>query len=293
MAEQIPLNDGESTLDGAITNVATLLTIQSADTGKFPAAGDFRALLISADGATREYVKVTGVAGAVWTIVREAEDASRFPKQAWGSGTRVVALLTKAGIQALLDDLLASAHVPATGDVRLSLRSSITGWVPMNDGSIGNAASGATTRANADTAALFALIWGNVSNSWAPIQTSAGVADSRGANAAADYAANKRLVLPRSLGRALAVAGAGSGLTARALGEYLGAEGHVLTTAEMPAHTHPPLAGSSFLTIGGTAVINAAGSFATSTPATTGSTGGGGSHNNMPPTAFLNAFIKL
>jgi hypothetical protein len=64
-----------------------------------------------------------------------------------------------------------------------------------NGGTIGSAASGATTRANADTAELYAVLWA-LDATAAPIYTSAGSASTRGASAAADFAANKRLGMP-------------------------------------------------------------------------------------------------
>ncbi|BAQ16914.1 hypothetical protein [Methyloceanibacter caenitepidi] len=62
---------------------------------------------------------------------------------------------------------------------------------------IGSASSGATSRANADTWALFEKLWavGNANGTLA-IYTSAGAASTFGASAAADFAANKRLALP-------------------------------------------------------------------------------------------------
>ncbi|MCZ4089321.1 hypothetical protein [Sinorhizobium psoraleae] len=68
-----------------------------------------------------------------------------------------------------------------------------SGWIKANGGTIGNASSGATTRANADTEELFTLFWGQFNNTLLPIQDSAGAASTRGASAAADFAANKRL----------------------------------------------------------------------------------------------------
>ncbi len=68
-------------------------------------------------------------------------------------------------------------------------------WVEENGGTIGSAASGATTRANADTAALFAHLWNNYSNSVLIIQDSSGSNTTRGASAVADFAANKRMPL--------------------------------------------------------------------------------------------------
>jgi hypothetical protein len=69
------------------------------------------------------------------------------------------------------------------------------GWVMASGRTIGSAASGATERANADTQDLFNLIWPLPVDEF-PIQTSAGAASVRGASAAADWAANKRMVLP-------------------------------------------------------------------------------------------------
>ena len=68
-----------------------------------------------------------------------------------------------------------------------------SGWIVGNGGTIGNALSGATTRANADTVDLFTLFWGQFTNATLPIFNSDGSASSRGASAAADYAANKKL----------------------------------------------------------------------------------------------------
>src|SRR5690606_9005804 len=101
---------------------------------------------------------------------------------------------------------------PQTGDVHLTYATSApSGWVMMDDGSIGNAISGATTRSNADTEALYTLLYDNISDDYAP------VAGGRGANAATDFAAGKALTLTKVLGRALGIAGAGADLTSRAL----------------------------------------------------------------------------
>ncbi len=73
-----------------------------------------------------------------------------------------------------------------------------SGYVFGSGLTIGNAASGATGRANADTVALFTLLW----NSWANAQ--AAVSGGRGANAAADFAANKTITLPNLCGAVIA-----------------------------------------------------------------------------------------
>lgn len=97
-----------------------------------------------------------------------------------------------------------------TGDVKLTLATTApAGWVLADDGTIGNALSGATTRANEDTADLFILLWNNVSDTEAP------VSGGRGLSAVDDFDAGKTITLTRMLGRALAISGSGSGLTAR------------------------------------------------------------------------------
>jgi microcystin-dependent protein len=123
------------------------------------------------------------------------------------------------------------------------------GWVLAAGRTIGSAASGATERANADTAALFAILWAEDATAF-PITTSAGVASTRGASAAVDFAANKRLPLPDLRGRSVAgkdnaggtpanrLTSAGSGVDATKVGLTGGGQAHTLTTAHMPAHNH-------------------------------------------------------
>lgn len=67
------------------------------------------------------------------------------------------------------------------------------GWIKGNGGTIGNASSGATTRANADTKDLFTLFWTNFTNGTLPIYNSDGSISSRGSSAEADWNANKKL----------------------------------------------------------------------------------------------------
>lgn len=187
------------------------------------------------------------------------------------------------------DQINAINSTPRTGDIKTSLSSSApNGWVAMNDGSIGNVGSGATSRANQDTFQLYKTIWDGVVNTWAPVSTG------RGATAIADFIAGKTLTLPRSLGRALAGAGTGSGLTARALGEYIGEENHTLSIAEMPSHNHPgsnvniAIDSASATGPGTRAVVNNGFS-----AVNVAAQGGGTAHNIMQPTSFMNVFIKL
>lgn len=70
------------------------------------------------------------------------------------------------------------------------------GYLLCNGQTIGSGASGATSRANDDTWFLFKKLWEGSTNTELEIQTSAGLVSTRGVDAAADFAANKRLPLP-------------------------------------------------------------------------------------------------
>lgn len=165
---------------------------------------------------------------------------------------------------------LNTAQAWETGDYRISLRATtnLPGWVKANDGTLGNASSGGTARANADTVDLYTLLWSTFSDALCPVSTG------RGASAAADFAANKTITLTKALGRALVAAGTGAGLTARALGDSVGAETH--------NHTGVTGGASSFASVGGGGVSVAQAHTHTITADTT-----------MQPSSFVNIFIKL
>jgi hypothetical protein len=163
-----------------------------------------------------------------------------------------------------------------TGDVKFSIKTvADPGWVLMNDGTIGSASSGATV-ANAATQALFTLIYNNITDTWAPVLTSSGGATTRAAQgtAAVAWAANCRISLPKMLGRALAAAGAGSGLTSRALGQASGLETSTLITANLPPYTPSGTNAASVVT---TALIPyfaaTAGTYSAFSPSTSGQIG--------------------
>jgi len=213
-------------------------------------------------------------------------DITSLDAPALGAATATTAAANDSSTKVATTAFVAGAGF-TTGDVKLTLKTAAdSGWVLMDDTTIGNAASGATGRANADTVALFTLLWTNTADAQCAVSTG------RGANAAADYAANKTIALPKALGRALATYGAGSGLTSRALALITGVETHQMTAAEMPAHTHTVTGFTSFnASINDTAEFgwtNGSGSVAT-----TSSAGSDTAHPNMQPTLFLNTMIKL
>ena len=96
-----------------------------------------------------------------------------------------------------------------TGDAKLSIKATPdAGWVLNDGGTIGSASSGASNRANADTLALYSLIWNNINNTYAP------VVGGRGSTPLADFTANKAIQLPAQNGPAFAI---GAGPTAALL----------------------------------------------------------------------------
>ena len=217
-----------------------------------------------------------------------------------------------------------------TGVVKEYYGSSLpSGYVWANGTTIGSASSGATGRANADTSDLFTLLWNSTSNANLPIQDSSGVATTRGASAAADFSANKRLPVPDKRGRVAAgkddmggvtaasrITTAGSGIDGAALGAAGGAQNVTLDTTMIPAHTHTgttassgdhfhalPMSpndtgfgdavGSDGPETGSSPVINSKNAGTHTHTFTTASTGGGLAHGNVQPTIISNFIIKL
>lgn len=190
-------------------------------------------------------------------------------------------------------------HGIKTGDVKWTLDDTLqAGYVWLNGTSIGSATSGATGRANADTANLYAFMWNKYSDTLCPVATG------RGADAATDFAANKALTMLTGNGKVFAmpdtiggvtVANLGTGDTggfagAATLGASGGEKSHTLITAEIAAHVHTYAginAGTTSNNDGG-ATVGAGG------PAIdTSSTGGGASHNNVQATLVVNAMVAL
>lgn len=147
-----------------------------------------------------------------------------------------------------------------TRDIKIRFDdSTIDGYVRLNGKSIGSAASGATERANADTQSLYEELWSfdNI------------VLDSitKGASAAADFAANKPLVLPNAQGAALfglpnmggtadtAFAALLSGTNTSEPGATGGADTVTISQGNLPAVS---LTGSGTITSTGTSGIESA-----------------------------------
>lgn len=118
------------------------------------------------------------------------------------------------------------------------------GCIVPNGGTIGSAASGATNRANADTADLFAFYWRLTNNTDYPIQDSAGAASTRGASAEADFAANKRFPLPNVQDGDALVAAVSSAVLSRTAGQVI-SHTHAITIDSGGSHNHRIPVGTS------------------------------------------------
>lgn len=106
------------------------------------------------------------------------------------------------------------------------------GWLKCNGQTIGNASSGATSRANADMQDLFEILWTDWDNTLLPIQDSSGSATTRGSTAANDFAANKRLPLPEMRGEFIRVFDDGRGIDS---GRTFGSK----QSDDFKSHIHP------------------------------------------------------
>ena len=174
------------------------------------------------------------------------------------------------------------------------------GWVLLDGRTLGNATSGASSRANADAEMLFRLLWDRCTNTECP------VIGGRGSTASSDFAASKRITLPDARGRVLAgldnmggtasnrLTVAGGGVDGATLAAFGGAQSVTLDGTQIPAHAHGivfdrPFQSNAGLTGGGTAMVGT-GEVITST----NTDGGGGlAHPNVQPTLVVAFEIKL
>ena len=179
---------------------------------------------------------------------------------------------------------------------------SLYGWVVDNGTTIGNAASNATQRANADTQLLFAWYWNNFAS--LTIYTSGGAPTARGVSAAADYAANRAIAtLTRqgmsvtgmdTMGGAATTKLASVPVTsgnATTAGSVLGENLHTLTIPELAEHDHTITTSASTIQVQvGTGTSVGAQVIAGQHVSMTGSNT---PHNNVPLTQLGTWYRKL
>lgn len=112
-------------------------------------------------------------------------------------------------------------------------------WYVADGTTVGSAASGAGA-ANAILEDFFAVHWTHLglgTAGWSILDAS-GLSSSPGASAAADWAADKRLVIPDMRNRSTVAAGQAPGFINRPLGELFGAETKSLSENENGPHSH-------------------------------------------------------
>ncbi|MBN1991362.1 MAG: hypothetical protein JW953_01565 [Anaerolineae bacterium] len=175
------------------------------------------------------------------------------------------------------------------------------GWLLTDGKTVGSASSGGTALADDDAEELFTFLWTNFDNTTLTIQNSSGTPTTRGASAAADFAANKRMPLPDLRGRAPVgqddMGGTSANRVTAAAADLMGgvggAETVTLDTTMIPAHPH-----SSSKVLDGSALAITDANYdlfaeagASRSDALTGSTGGGGAHANMMPYYIINFII--
>jgi hypothetical protein len=204
------------------------------------------------------------------------------------------------------------------------------GWAIANGTTVGNAASNATQIANATTANLFTWLWTNFPNTQCPVLTSAGVETTRGANPAADFAANLQITLLDLGGIAQLgmddMGGKASDFYAGVpaitgspsiAGSFIGETLHTLTAAQIPTidasgdgsavvdSTADVLVGASpevanleggpspVNVISGGGELEQVGSTGSASVTTTSTNTGGGSHNTVDRGMVGTFYIKL
>lgn len=161
-----------------------------------------KVIAFDADGTGLTLVDGGGAAEAEVFAQAAANSAAAAAQSASDAANSYNAMVTLSGT---ISDLLNAAISGfVTGDIKLTLKTTgVSGWVFMDDGTIGSTASSATTRANDDTEDLYTLLWNGYNDEYFP------VTGGRGASAAADFAANKEMRLGYAVGRALYAAGTG------------------------------------------------------------------------------------
>lgn len=101
---------------------------------------------------------------------------------------------------------------PRTGDIKISdnpfsfsaNQAKQNGWIPLNDGTIGNSSSNATTRSKPDTWLLYKLLFESTDASNCPIFDSSGASIAKSGTALFNWNANNQISLPRHMGRVIA-----------------------------------------------------------------------------------------
>jgi len=318
------------------TSFTTGTTISSADVnGNFSDLGSEMTNSLPRDGQagmTGQLKAASGTAAAPGVTFGSDTDSGLFLKSAntvgIAAGGVEVGTIDSAGIKDA--NAVVVTGIPTGAVMMYGSIIPPAGWISLSGTTIGNAASGASQRANADTSALFSFLWTNYGNAVCAVSSG------RGASAAADFAANKTISVPDMRGRApFGMTGMGAATVSRlgtilttpnTIGSSGGTETHTLTSGELPANIPNSAITTTVTTttmntsLGADGVTNgnwgtgaasrtvqqiklAAGSLDTLNPAFTSSSAsstsvtinaaGGGAHSNLPPAMVWPFIMKL
>ncbi|PLC03445.1 hypothetical protein CY658_21760 [Variovorax sp. RO1] len=181
------VNAATSATNANTSKVAAGVSETNASASAVNAAASATAAAASAASiAGGPVASIAGLTGAVTSAALKTATALNLVNNT-ADLSKPISTATQAAINALA--------VATTGDFKFVMRATApTGWVAGDGSTIGNVGSGAT-RANVDTQALFTAWWTDYTNAQLPILTSTGTASTRGASAAADWTAGKRLTV--------------------------------------------------------------------------------------------------
>lgn len=181
-------------------------------------------------------------------------------------------------------------------------------WVRSDSTTVGNPSSNATQLASNIAQGLFTYLWTNFPNSICQLFNSSGAPVSRGASAAADWAANCAIATLDMRGAAIkgldamsgAAKGAYSGVpfstgSATTPGSTAGENTHTLTVGELAAHVHgvPGTATNNVVAGGGPIGIVAGGGTSLATDNGTGNGIANAAHNTVDRSVLGSFYMKV
>lgn len=118
MAAGLIVNDFSTTQSGGATNVATSIGVAAA----IPGAGAADRVYVRNRRTGEIFLVTAGGNGTTWTVTREAEDASRFPKAAMIAGDNLDVIASKLALQENLVAYTAfTPTVTQSGSVTVSI----------------------------------------------------------------------------------------------------------------------------------------------------------------------------
>lgn len=296
-------------IGAATTNTLTNKSLVDASTFIVDDGDNTKKLAFQVSGVTTGTTRTVTVPDASGTLMLQGavttsgltQSTARILGRTTAAAGAIEEISVGAGLTfsgGVLDTAAAGSSMPTGVTMDYVGTTAPTGWVLLSGRTIGSATSGATERANADTQTLFELLWNSMAN------TEAAVSGGRGANATADFTANKTIALPDARGRVIVgkdnmggttasrVTAGGSGVTGTTLGASGGAETVALTIAQMAAHTHSFPTTTDSANAGGSNLFSDSIILGGST-ITSSSQGSGAAHNNTQPSLVLNKIIKL